>query len=397
VIHTDKHASEDSAAPQPFTWLTPEDQLTDLRRRLRATRWPDAPEDAGWSIGTDVAYLRELVTYWANDFDWPANERALAALPRFRAPLGGLGIHYVHARAAEGTPNPLPLILTHGWPDSFWRYSKVIPLLTDPGSHGGDPADAFDVVVPDLPGFGFSQRPPGAALNAVDVSALWANLMTRLGYRRFGAVGGDIGSMVSRFLGLDFADRVVAVHRMDAGLPVVPAGTGELSPEERAWIDRAAKWGAQEGAYVAMHRTKPQTAAAALTDSPAGLAAWIVEKLRAWSDCDGDLEGTFTKDEILTNITIYWITATIGSSMRMYRANAEISPEQYDRRLDVPSGYSLFRGDIVRPPHAWLHRTSNAVYVTEPSRGGHFAPFEQPELYAQELRNFFRPYRFPVP
>jgi pimeloyl-ACP methyl ester carboxylesterase len=185
----------------------------------------------------------------------------------------------------------------------------------------------------------------------------------------------------------------VAVHRMDAGLPVVTAGLSDLTADERGWIDAAAKWGAEEGACAAMHRTKPQTVAAALTDSPAGLAAWIVEKLRAWSDCDGDIESAFTKDEILTDVTVYWMTATIGSSMRMYRANAAIPAEQHARRVEVPSGYSLFRGDIVRPPHAWLHRTSNAVYITEPPRGGHFAPFEQPELYAEEMRNFFRPYR----
>ncbi|MFI0366959.1 epoxide hydrolase family protein [Actinomadura sp. 1N219] len=367
--------------------------LEDLRARLHATRWPDAPEDAGWSLGTDLDYLRDLVAYWADGFDWPAQEARLARLPRFRVGVGGLGIHFVHARAVAPAGPVLPLVLSHGWPDSFWRYTKVIPLLTDPGAHGADPADAFDVVVPDIPGYGYSDRPAGKPLDSIAVAGLWAELMGVLGYERFGAAGGDIGSHVSRYLGLDHADRVVAVHRTDGGLPAYAGDPADLTPEERDWFQRAAAWGAAEGAYGAVHRTKPQTAAFGLTDSPAGLAAWIVEKLRSWSDCDGDVERRFTKDEILTNVTLYWLTGTIGSSMRMYHANAAIPPAQLARRVEVPSGFSLFRGDIVRPPRAWLERTTNVVRVTEPARGGHFAPFEEPELYAEELRAFFRPYR----
>jgi pimeloyl-ACP methyl ester carboxylesterase len=198
---------------------------------------------------------------------------------------------------------------------------------------------------------------------------------------------------VSRYLALNYPGRVVAVHRTDAGVPFYPGDPADLAPEERAYIAAVAAWGATEGGYSAMHRTKPQTAAFGLTDSPAGLAAWIVEKLRAWSDSHGDLESSFTQDEILTNITIYWLTGTIASSMRMYAANAAIAPEQLARRVEVPSGFSLFPGDILRPPRAWLERTTNLARVTEPARGGHFAAFEAPELYAQELRDFFRPYR----
>jgi len=373
--------------PRRFAPQTAPEALADLRARLRATRWPDAPEDAGWSMGTDLAYLRELVAYWADGFDWPTQEAALNRLPRFRAPVGGLGIHFVHARAAGPA---LPLVLGHGWPDSFWRYTKVIPLLTEPGAHGADPADAFHVVVPDMPGFGYSDR-PAAPLDSIAVADRWAELMTSLGYPRFGTAGGDIGSHVSRYLALNHPDRVVAVHRTDAGLPAHPPA--DLTPEERDWLQGAAAWAATEGAYAAMHRTKPQTAAFGLTDSPVGLAAWIVEKLRAWSDCRGDVESSFTKDEILTNVTIYWLTATIGSSMRMYRANGAIPPAQLAGRVEVPSGFALFPGDIVRPPRAWLERTANVVRVTEPDRGGHFAAFEEPELYAQELREFFRPFR----
>uniref|UniRef100_A0AAU3GKF1 Epoxide hydrolase n=1 Tax=Streptomyces sp. NBC_01401 TaxID=2903854 RepID=A0AAU3GKF1_9ACTN len=379
--------------PEPFTRQTSPAALEDLRARLRATRWPDAPEDAGWSLGTDLDYLRELVAYWADGFDWTAQEAALARLPRFRVPLGGLGVHFVHARAVAPVGPVLPLVLSHGWPDSFWRYSKVVPLLTDPGAHGGDPADAFDVVVPDNPGFGYSDRPVGPPLDSIAVAGLWAELMTVLGYRRFGASGGDIGSHVSRYLGLDHPDRVVAVHRTDGGLPVFTGDPADLAPEERAWMDEVAAWSGTEGAYASIHRTKPQTAAFGLNDSPVGLAAWIVEKLRSWSDCGGDIERSFTKDEILTNVTLYWLTGTIGSSMRMYRANAAIPPAQLARRVEVPSGFSIFSGDIVRPPRAWLERTTNMVRMTEPPRGGHFAPFEEPELYAEDLRAFFRPYR----
>jgi pimeloyl-ACP methyl ester carboxylesterase len=382
--------------PAPFRAPDSAAALEDLRSRLRSTRWPDAPEDAGWSLGADVDYLRELVAYWIDGFDWSVQEATLASLPRFRVALGGLGglgIHFVHARAAAPTGPVFPLVLSHGWPDSFWRYSKVIPLLTDPGAHGADPADAFDLVVPDMPGYGYSDRPIGAAPDSIAVAGLWAQLMDVLGYKRFGAAGGDIGSHVSRYLALDHPERVVAVHRMDAGLAVYAGDPADLTPEEREWLAGGAAWGAAEGAYAAMHRTKPQTASFGLTDSPVGLAAWIVEKLRAWSDCNGDIERAFTKDEILTNVTIYWLTGTIGSSMRMYNANAAIPAAQLARRVEVPSGFSLFPGDIVRPPRAWLERTATVARVTEPEHGGHFAPFEQPELYAAELREFFRPYR----
>jgi pimeloyl-ACP methyl ester carboxylesterase len=379
--------------PEPFILRTSPAALEDLRTRLRATRWPDTPEDAGWSLGTDLDYLRELVGYWTDGFDWPAQETALAKFPHFRVPLGGLGIHYVHVRATAPTGPALPLVLSHGWPDSFWRYTKVISLLTDPGAHGADPADAFDVVVPDMPGYGYSDRPTGPPLDAIAVAGLWAELMSVLGYERFGAAGGDIGSHVSRYLALDNPDRVVAVHRTDAGVPVFTGDPASLTPEEHARIRQAADWAATEGAYAAMHRTKPQTAAVGLNDSPAGLAAWIVEKLRAWSDCGGDVERSYTKDEILTNVMIYWLTGTIGSSMRMYQANGAIPPEQLARRVEVPSGFSQFPGDISRSPRAWLDRTANTVRVTEPARGGHFAAFEEPELFAEELREFFRPYR----
>lgn len=378
--------------PEPFAPRTDAAALDDLRRRLHATRWPDVPEDAGWSQGVDVDWLRDLARTWADDFDWPAQEAALNRLPRYRVRVGGIGLHVVHARAAATAGPVLPLVLTHGWPDSFWRCSAVIDLLTDPGAHGADPADAFDVVVPDMPGYGFSDR-PATALDSIAVAGLWAELMTTLGYDRFGAAGGDIGSHVSRYLALDHPDRVVAVHRTDAGMPGPHLDPAALTPEERDWLRDAAGWVTTEGAYAVLHRSKPQTQAVGLTDSPAGLAAWVGEKLRSWSDGGGDPEGALTREQILTNLSIYWFTGTIGSSMRMYRANAAIPPEQLVRRVEVPSGFSLFPGDVVRPPRAWLERTAHTVRVTEPERGGHFAPIEEPEAYARELREFFRPFR----
>lgn len=374
---------------EAFSATTSADEIDDLRRRLRSTRWFDAPEGIGWSLGADLNELRDLVAYWADGFDWPAQEAALARLPRFRAAVGGLGVHVVHARAEQPA---LPLLLAHGWPDSFWRYSKVIPLLVDPGAHGADPADAFDVVVPDMPGYGYSEG-PAAPLSSIQVAGLWAELMTGLGYDRFAAAGGDIGSHVVRYLALDHPDRVVAVHRTDAGLPAASLDPALLTPEEGEWIRRSAAWAAAEGAYGAMHRTKPQTAAAGLTDSPVGLLAWIVEKLRSWSDCGGDLLSVYTRDEVLTLVSMYWFTGTIGSSMRMYAANAALPQEQLLRRVEVPSGFSLYPVDISRAPRAWLDRSANTVSVSEPERGGHFAAFEDPEGYAEELRRFFRPFR----
>lgn len=376
---------------EPFTLRTAPGVVDDLRARLRATRWPDDPAHSGWSLGTDVTYLRSLVDYWATEFDWSATESQLNALPHRMVGVGDVRVHVIHARA-HSTP-ALPLLLNHGWPDSSWRYLKVIEPLTDPAAHGGDPADAFDVIVPEMPGFGYSPAPGGPALNTIEVADLWAELMTTLGYPRFVTSGGDMGSHVSRWLALNHPDRVIAVHRTDAGLPVFDGDPADLSPAEREWFAEVARWGAAEGAYGAIHRTKPQTAAVGLTDSPAGMAAWIVEKLHAWSGGDGDLDHTYTRDEILTLLTQYWVTGTIGSSMRVYNANAAIPPDQLGRRVEVPSGFSIFGGDVVRAPREWLERMANIVRVTEPPRGGHFAAFEVPDLYVQEIRDFFRPFR----
>lgn len=380
-------------SPEPFTPTTDPAALEDLRARLRATRWPDAPQDAGWSLGTDLDYLRELVAYWADGFDWPAQEAALSRLPHFRVPLGGLRIHFVHAAAVAPQAPALPLVLSHGWPDSFWRYAKVIPLLTDPGAHGADPADAFDVVVPDMPGYGYSDRPAGAPPDAVAVAGWWAELMGILGYERFGAAGGDVGSHVSRYLALDYPDRVVAVHRTDAGLPVFTGDPADLAGKS-APSSRTRRHGEPpRGRTPPCTGRNPKPWPSGSPTHPPGLRRGSWRSFGAWSDCDGHVERSYTKDEILTNITLYWLTGTIGSAMRMYHANGAIPLAQHARRVEVPSGFSIFSGDVVRPPRQWLERVANVVRVTEPPRGGHFAPFEEPELYADELRAFFRPYR----
>lgn len=382
----------DPDAVVPFSPTASEADLEELRRRLRATEWPDAPAGLGWSAGVDVDELRELVSYWADGFDWRAAEQRLARLPRFRTTLDGIGIHLVHARADAGGPPAMPLLLAHGWPDSFWRYSEVVSLLVDPGAHGADPADAFDVVVPDMPGYGYSDRAP-EDLDLIGVSGLWARLMDRLGYPRFGAAGGDIGSSVVRWLALDHPDRIAAVHRTDAVRTDVDPDL--LTAEEREWLAKGDRWSEEEGAYGAMHSTKPQTAAVGLTDSPAGLAAWIVEKLRAWSARRPDGASLIDRDAMLTDVTIYWLTRTIGSSMRMYRAIESMPAAEFARVITVPTGYTLFPADVEPPaPDAWLARTtSDLASVSRPDHGGHFAPIEDPELYAYELREFFRPYR----
>ncbi|MDH6182406.1 pimeloyl-ACP methyl ester carboxylesterase [Microbacteriaceae bacterium SG_E_30_P1] len=364
--------------PIPFVIHHDPAAIDDLRARLRNTRWPD--DGFGWEWGTDVGYLRELVEFWADGYDFAAREARLATTPRYRVELDGLGIHAIHVPAARG--NGIPLLLCHGWPDGTWRYEKVIDLLTNP-----DEGPAFDVVIPDMPGFGYSDKPRDV-LDSRDVAALWVRLMAAFGYERFTVAGGDIGSHVSRDLGLEHPERLIAIHRMDAGIPRHP-DPSQLTGDELALIQEAQAWIVSEGVYAQLHRTKPQTLAVGLSDSPAGLASWLVEKLRAWSDCGGDLESVYTKSEILDLLSTYWFTNTIDSSIRMYRTNGAIDPEYLVRHIDVPSGFSVFAGEIIKPPRAWLDRVADVVSHREIDRGGHFAPYEVPELYAAEVRDFF--------
>ncbi len=380
---------------EPFTIAVPDEQLDDLRRRLRHTRWPETMAGAGWQDGTDAAFLRRLTEHWQTGFDWRAQEARLNALPQFVTELDGHRIHFVHQRGTG--PAPLPLVVTHGWPGSFVEMERIIPLLTDPGGHGGDPADAFDIVVPSLPGFGFSPAPSRPGFDSREVAGLWAGLMTGLGYQRFGAQGGDLGAGVSMWLAHDFSDRVAGAHiNFVPGSYRPPLGAGQppLAADEQAFLDATAAWAEAEGAYGHLHRTKPQTLAFALTDSPVGLASWIVEKFRAWSDCGGDVERAFTLDALLTNISVYWFTGTIGSSMRFYREN-RLRPLRFavGERVSPPLGVALFPHELPMPPRSWLARVFDVARWTPMPRGGHFAAMEAPELLADDIRALFRPLR----
>jgi len=341
---------------QPFDVSVPQETLDDLRERLGRTRFPDEVSGAGWDYGANLAYLRELCDYWRDGFDWRVQEKIINSFAHFRAEIDGFGVHFIHERG-KGS-NPLPIILTHGWPDSFFRMLKLRPLLTDPEGHCGDPADSFDVVVPSLPGYGFSDRPTERGMTNPRVADLWERLMTEeLGYERFVAHGGDIGSGVTHQLALDRPGPLVGIHLTDVpflNLAGSVEDAPDLSESERSYMERGRTWGQEEAGYVAIQSTRPQTLAYGLNDSPAGLAAWIVEKFRAWSDCDGDVEKRFTKDELLTNLTIYWTTQTIHSSMRIYYENLHNPlPANAGARVEVPTGFAIFPKDLVTAPREW--------------------------------------------
>ena len=384
--------------PGPFQIAVPGDVLDDLARRLAAARLPprqSVPDsEPGDPAGEDdevIERIAGLLAYWRDGYDWRDQERRMNAVPQRWAEVDGVGLHFLHVPGSG--PDPMPLLLCNGWPSSMVEYLSVLSLLTDPAAHGDDPADSFTVVAPALPGFGFSDRCLDRRPTRRWVAGLFHRLMAgQLGYERYVAHGDDIGGKVISWLGVHNPPGLLAVQTASPMSPYLGPGD-TLTAAEQSFVAASKRWDRDVGAYDHVQATRPRTLSLALNDSPAGLAAWIVEKLRAWSDCDGDVERSFTKDEILTNVTLYWLTETIGSSMRMYRANATIPLAQHARRVQVPSGFSLFPADIVRPPRAWLERTANVVSVTEPPRGGHFAPFEEPELYAQELRAFFRPYR----
>ncbi|HXH29125.1 MAG TPA: epoxide hydrolase [Candidatus Polarisedimenticolia bacterium] len=378
-----------------FTRRVPDEVLGDLRERLARTRWSDALEGTGWSYGADVAAIRELAEYWRTRFDWRAQERAIFAHPHYRATIQDLGIHFVHVRGRG--PRPLPLIVTHGWPGSFLEMLPILPRLTDPQRHGGDADDAFDVVVPSLPGYGFSDRPRSPGMNAWRIADLWAELMGGLGYERFGTQGGDWGASVSTRLAAAHPSRVVGLHLNyipGSYRPDLGPGTRPLSEAEQAFLRDEEAWRREEGAYGDVQRTRPQTLAIGINDSPAGLLAWIVEKFRAWADCGGDLERRFTKDDLLANVTLYWVTGTFPSSIRLYYESA-LKPIHFGpgERVPVPCGVARFPLEAPFPPRDWVERCYDVARWTEMPRGGHFAALEEPDLLAEDIRAFFRPLR----
>lgn len=373
----------------PFTIQIDEQILSDLRMRIRNTRWPDRAPGAAWGQGTDLEYLKRLLGYWADGFDWRAQERRLNGFKHFRAEVDGIHVHFVHERARSGSG--IPLILTHGWPSSFLELLPLVPLLTDPKASGID-GPAFDLVIPSLPGYGFSERP--AQANYRTVARLWHQLMRDLGYERYGAGGGDFGAGVATFMALDDPAPLIGVHLSNLEIsPFTGDGSRPLSEGERAYIARRRQWDDAERGYSSIQSTKPQTLGYALNDSPAGLAAWIVEKWRSWSDCGGDLDGRFSPDELLTMVTLYWVTRTITTSMRDYFDNrwhgAAIGPHDFVR---VPTAIANFASQFVfegEPPREWAERLYDVRRWTPMPSGGHFAPAEEPERLARDIAAFF--------
>ncbi len=378
----------------PFRIEIADSALADLRQRLSLTRFPDEIPSSGWGYGTDLGYLRDLVSYWRDSYDWRAAEARLNQLPQFRAEVGGLGIHFLHVRGKG--PRPMPLVITHGWPGSVTEFLDVIGPLSDPASHGGDAADAFDLVIPSMPGYGFSDHPRHPGMDPERIAALWDELMRGLGYERYAAQGGDWGSMVTTYLGLRHAPRVLGIHlNMVVAFPPDPANPAAgLGPEEVLSLMQAREFLKEETGYQRIQGTKPQTLAYALNDSPAGLAAWIVEKFRTWSDCKGDIESRFTKDQLLTNIMLYWLPETANSSCRLYCETMRAGKfPPTDFRVEVPTGCAIFPGEMFRPPRAWVERIYNLKRWTVMPRGGHFAAMEEPALLVDDIRAFFRDLR----
>jgi pimeloyl-ACP methyl ester carboxylesterase len=394
---------------EPFVIAVSDAVLADLRERLARTRWPEVFAGRDWAEGTDISYLADLVGRWREGFDWRAQERAINAFPHFCVDIDGQTIHFIHARG-QGS-DPLPLVLTHGWPSSFLEYLPIVPLLTDPAATGGDGRESFDVVIPSLPGYGFSAPLPRGASGRIP--ALWARLMSEvLGYDRFVAYGGDIGGMVTNRLGLEFPDRLLGIITSYIAEPFFGPDAPPPTPAERAILERRRTDALSGGnAYWHVQSTRPQTLAVGLTDSPAGLAAWIIDKWREWVDCDGDLERRFSKDEILTLLTLYWVTGTIGSSFQIY-ADWQLgqigSPCVAQRHVELPSGVGkpLRRHEMIDVPTAvllfslaqWPREWAERAYAdlrrfkTMP-RGGHFGALEEPRLLADEIRAFCREFR----
>jgi pimeloyl-ACP methyl ester carboxylesterase len=384
---------------QSFEVKIPQSTLDDLRGRLLRFR-PDPQDDAtDWNAGTSPAYLRKLVDYWGTQYDWRAQEAQINRFAQFRATLGGTAVHFIHERGKGDAP--FPIVLTHGYPDSFLRFQKLIPLLTNPAAHGADPGDAFHVVAPSLPGYAFSDKLAKSG-TIFDVGSLWHKLMTEeLGYERFGAHGGDWGSTVTEHLARSHSASVVGIHLTDVPFWHAFQKPKDLSPAEEKFLGRSQQFQMQEGAYAMIQGTRPQTLADSLNDSPAGLAAWIVEKFQRWSDCDGDVEKRFTKDELLTNVMAYWVTETVGSSFLPYYDLMHTGAatwiiekaKEWVGSSNVPTGFALFPKDLTRPPRDWAQRFFNIQRWTEMPKGGHFAAMEEPELLAEDIRTYFRPLR----
>lgn len=384
------------AGIRPFRVQVEDTMLADLKERLAKTRWPDELDDAGWDYGVPLSYLKELCEHWRTSFDWRKQEAALNAMPQFVTSLDGVDIHFIHVRSKH--ENATPLILVHGWPGSVWEFHKIIPLLTDPTAHGGKAEDAFHIVVPSLPGFGFSGKPKERGWSSQRMTETLAKLMARLGYEHYGAQGGDWGGGIVRGLASGDGGHCIGAH---SNYPGANRPTDDpMRGVTQAEMDRMQQRNIElndHSAYASIQGTRPQTLSYGLNDSPAGLAAWITDKFWAWSDHGGKLENSFTKDDLLTNITIYWVTQSMSSSTRIYfeyRHNQARPPSMSpftNSGKPAPMGYALFPKEINMPPRGWVERSQGPLFHwTEMPRGGHFAAMEQPRLLAEDVRLFFR-------
>jgi epoxide hydrolase len=377
-----------SPAIEPFRVAVDDAVLDDLRRRLEGARLPDQIDGTGWEYGIPAGYLQTLVEYWLDEYDWRAHEARLNDLANFRTLIDGQSIHFIHARSPHA--DAFPLLLVHGWPGSIVEFLEVIPRLTEPEAYGGDVRDAFHVVLPSLPGYGFSEPPRTRGWDVPRIARAFVELMRRLEHGRYGAQGGDWGAQVAtRIGGLDPA-HCAAIH---LNMPIAdrPPGEVALTDDDKADLAAMQRFGREESGYALEQGTKPQTLGVALGDSPAGLLAWIVEKFRTWSDCDGDPESIFTRDQLITNVMIYWVTQTITSSTRLYWEHAKSG--EASRYVGVPTGVARYPKEVVRYPRSWVERAYNVTHWADMPRGGHFAAMEQPALFVGDVQRFFRTVR----
>jgi len=378
----------------PFRVAIHDDVLADLQDRLGRTRWPGPSPDGAWAYGAELSAVQELCEYWRTSFDWRAAEARLNQWPQFLAEIDGEQLHFIHARSPE--PNALPLVITHGWPGSVAEFLDIIDPLVNPAAHGGDPADAFHVVAPSIPGYGFSGPTKQPGWHIRRVAAAITHLMADLGYDRYGAQGGDWGAIATMNIGEIDPEHVAGIHlNMIIAPPANPENPMEgVEEHEIGGLTDMGAFMADETGYQQIQGTKPQTLGYGLTDSPAGLAGWILEKFRTWSDCGGDVESVFTKDQLLTNIALYWVTNTISSSTRLYYETMKAGQfGALPSRVEVPTGVAVFPKEIYRPPHAWAAKAFNVTRWTHFDKGGHFAAMEQPEALVGDIRAFFRTVR----
>lgn len=371
---------------EPFKISISDAELEDLKRRLQATRWPDKETPSDWTQGIPLSYMQEICAYWADQYDWRRCETMLNGFDQFRTPIDGVGIHFLHIKSPH--PKAIPMVMTHGWPGSVIEFHKVIGPLTDPVAHGGDAADAFDIVCPTLPGYGFSNKPTSPGWGVEKIGGAWAQLMARLGYDKYVAQGGDWGAMVTNCIGALDPDHCLGIHMNMPIAPPDPETMNDLTEREQSAIAGMQHYQDWDSGYSKQQSTRPQTVGYGLVDSPVGQAAWIIEKFWSWMDCDGHPENILTRDELLDNVMMYWLPGTGASSARLYWESFNKRP---DLQVKVPVGCSIFPKEIFRTSRRWADKVfPNIIHFNELDKGGHFAAFEQPETFVNEVRICFR-------